>query len=532
MSYRKGRSGIRTRAAVATAAALLALDCSFRVAVATAREAGEPTTRQEADEQLIVGQPVVAIVSLRNQTITAYDADGRSLRAPVSSGKPGYETPAGIYSILQKEAEHTSNLYDDASMPFMQRITWSGIALHAGALPGHPASHGCVRMPLGFSEQLFGLTKLGMKVVISRHDIVPMPIAHPALFQPSAQPDQAGIGAGAADPSAPSGTTSTQSPALRRIEALKAAADAARTEIEAATRTADARRLAARQSTGDALRSKWSVERAAGAKTAAEARLQAALRLLDVRPPPQTMRMAENAVERARAQISEAQSLIEGGPEVGQRKAEAAALATQEAQAADDARVAAIVAARGTFRRLKPISVFISRREQRLYVRQAFAPVMDVPVLVREPDKPIGTHLYLAVGYIDTATPVRWTVMSFAQSREGASDRTRRKQSAVSASSEPANAALDRIDIPKEARDLISDVVAPGSSLIISDEEMSKETMTGTDFVVLMSGEPQGGIKIRRRNNEVSDGYSREYSRALYRSSRRRNYGENSFPWW
>ena len=94
------------------------------------------------------GAPLMAIVSLSNQRVTIYDADGWILRAPVSSGQSGYETPAGIYSVIQKEEEHHSNLYDDASMPFMQRITWSGIALHAGQLPGYPASHGCVRMPL------------------------------------------------------------------------------------------------------------------------------------------------------------------------------------------------------------------------------------------------------------------------------------------------------------------------------------------------------------------------------------------------
>ena len=112
------------------------------------------------------GVPLMAIVSLGEQRVTIYDAEGRILRAPVSTGQTGYETPAGIYSVIQKEAEHYSNLYDDASMPFMQRITWSGIALHAGALPGHPASHGCIRMPHGFAERLFELTAMGMRVIV------------------------------------------------------------------------------------------------------------------------------------------------------------------------------------------------------------------------------------------------------------------------------------------------------------------------------------------------------------------------------
>ena len=89
---------------------------------------------------------------MRSQRITVYDADGWIVRAPVSSGQKGRETPAGIFSVIQKNAEHYSNLYDDAYMPHMQRITWSGIALHGGVLPGYPASHGCVRMPFDFAE--------------------------------------------------------------------------------------------------------------------------------------------------------------------------------------------------------------------------------------------------------------------------------------------------------------------------------------------------------------------------------------------
>ena len=121
------------------------------------------------------GPPVLAVVAIKEQWITVYDADGPILRAPISSGQTGLETPVGVFSILQKEAEHYSNRYDDASMPFMERITWSGIALHAGALPGHPASHGCIRLPYGFAERLFGLTKLGMRVVSARDDVAPVP---------------------------------------------------------------------------------------------------------------------------------------------------------------------------------------------------------------------------------------------------------------------------------------------------------------------------------------------------------------------
>ena len=126
----------------------------------------------------------MAIVSLQNQRITVYDANGWILRAPVSSGQRGRETPAGIFSVIQKDADHHSNLYDDAFMPHMQRLTWSGIALHGGPLPGYPASHGCVRMPFDFAERLFDLTQMGLRVIVAPTDVAPVEIAHPVLFQP------------------------------------------------------------------------------------------------------------------------------------------------------------------------------------------------------------------------------------------------------------------------------------------------------------------------------------------------------------
>src|SRR6266700_6244616 len=129
------------------------------------------------------GEPIIAIVSLRSQRITVYDADGWTLRAPVSSGQKGRETPAGIFSVIQKDAEHYSNLYDDGYMPHMQRITWSGIALHGGGLPGYPASHGCVRLPFDLAANLFDVTRLGMRVIVAPDDVAPIEIVHPALFR-------------------------------------------------------------------------------------------------------------------------------------------------------------------------------------------------------------------------------------------------------------------------------------------------------------------------------------------------------------
>src|SRR5689334_25120152 len=106
------------------------------------------------------------------------------LRSPVSTGQRGRETPAGIFSVIQKQRDHYSNLYDDAYMPHMQRLTWSGIALHGGVVPGHPASHGCIRLPFAFAEQLFDRTRTGLRVIVAPTDAAPVEVTHPLLFQP------------------------------------------------------------------------------------------------------------------------------------------------------------------------------------------------------------------------------------------------------------------------------------------------------------------------------------------------------------
>jgi lipoprotein-anchoring transpeptidase ErfK/SrfK len=152
------RKQTRLRPAYLAIASLAALIVAGDLVGATD---GRSERSVESVESRSAGDPIMAIVSLRNQRITVYDAKGWILRAPVSSGSKGRETPAGIFSVIQKAEDHYSNLYDDAYMPHMQRITWSGIALHGGVLPGYPASHGCVRMPFDFAARLFDATAMG-----------------------------------------------------------------------------------------------------------------------------------------------------------------------------------------------------------------------------------------------------------------------------------------------------------------------------------------------------------------------------------
>ena len=129
--------------------------------------------------------PVVIIVSLPEQRAFVYRNGIRIGLSKVSTGKPGYETPTGVFEILEKRREHYSNIYDNAPMPYMQRLTWGGIALHAGNVPDRPASHGCIRLPYAFSQALFSVTARGMTVIVTDKMVEPS-IASPGLFAPSA----------------------------------------------------------------------------------------------------------------------------------------------------------------------------------------------------------------------------------------------------------------------------------------------------------------------------------------------------------
>lgn len=134
--------------------------------------------------ELAPAGPVVIVISLPEQLAYVYRNGVRIGVSTVSTGKPGYETPTGVFTILEKQREHYSNLYDNAPMPFMQRLTWGGVALHAGRLPGYPASHGCVRLPYAFSEKLFGLTGRGMTVVIASETSHAPEVSSPGWFAP------------------------------------------------------------------------------------------------------------------------------------------------------------------------------------------------------------------------------------------------------------------------------------------------------------------------------------------------------------
>jgi hypothetical protein len=143
------------------------------------------------DDRVAPAGPVTLLVDLSTQRAYAYRNGVRIGVSTISSGKKSTPTPTGVFEILQKKKDHKSNLYNSAPMPNMQRLTWDGIALHAGKLPGHPASHGCIRLPLAFSEKLFGVTEVGMTVVVANQKAVPLSVDDHAFLAPITAKGQA-----------------------------------------------------------------------------------------------------------------------------------------------------------------------------------------------------------------------------------------------------------------------------------------------------------------------------------------------------
>ncbi len=521
------------------------------------------------------GEPIMAIVSLKSQQVTFYDADGWFLRAPVSTGTKGRETPAGVFAVVEKDKDHHSTMYDDAWMPNMLRITWNGIALHGGPLPGYAASHGCIRMPYGFAEEVFDKPRIGMRVIISPNDAVPVEFSHPALFEPDpaalaaapARAETLALAAEAAveaaraakEAAATAAHEAKSSAALVRkltsakaradaqlasadkalaradkareqaadrqqkaaaaaadlaaqletaeadakakadaLEAANAAADAAAVGVDvanadAAAATADAANAAdaANEAAAAAAREAKSaaalVRKLTSAKTRADARLASADKALTAADKARAR--AVDLQQKAAAKATDLATQLETAKADAKAKADAATAAADAAKAAETAKADAASAASEAKLLLEPVSIYISRATQTLYVRrnthapardgggEVFDTSIEVPVTIRDPEKPIGTHIFTAVADADGG--LRWTAVTI-DDGDDATD------------------ALDRITIPQDVLDRIAPTALPRSSIIISDEPLSKETNYRTEFVAVLSDYPQGGFITRK----------------------------------
>ena len=284
----------------------------------TRSQPAKPESAKNAQSNDAPKGPLQIIVSIADQRVSLYDNGALVARSSVSTGTQHHPTPLGVFSVIEKQRWHRSNLYSAAPMPYMQRITWSGVALHAGVVPGHPASHGCIRLRNGFAVQLWGLTKRGTRVIVTRDDVEPVAINNPHLFKPKAASGAPELQAATVGDESAQAAAATQAPLMSHAETQEG------TDLQA--------------------------------RSSAPAKLAA--------PKP------------------------------------------------------------------IPISIFVSRKLSKLFVRQGFKPLFDAPVSIQNPEEPLGTHVFTAMEFENEGTAVRWTAVSMPEESprlSGASARARAK---------------------------------------------------------------------------------------------------------
>jgi len=392
--------------------------------------------------------PLQIVVSIANQHVTLYSNGTQVAQGPVSTGVPGRPTPTGVFSIIQKDRFHHSNLYSNAPMPFMERITWSGVALHEGPLPGYPASHGCIRMTHDFAARLWQVARIGARVIVARTEVVPVDIAHPHLFAPKPKPSEPPVAG--ADPD-------------KHVELV-----APVHLVQAAT-----------------VRSDTDAERAAPDAAATVTAADALRGSTDLKGPNETTATVPAPML---AQAGEPAAI--GTPPVVETKPVLPDPSKPAPDAVDPAKRAPIVDQQ--VRRTGTVAVFISRKEKKLFVRQGFAPLFDVPVEIDHPEQPLGTHVFTALGFTDNGARMRWNVMSMPAepphlpiaAKIGPKAHPDARTGEAYLPQTPAQA-LDRVQIPQAAVDRIDEILSLGASLVISDQGLGEETGLGTDFIIL-----------------------------------------------
>lgn len=372
------------------------------------------------------------VVSRDQQSLVVYDGDTVVATSKVSTGKAGHATPTGIFSILEKRRRHESNIYSNAPMPFMQRLTWSGIALHgSNHVPDYPASHGCVRLPGKFAASLFKMTGYGMHVVISDRQIAPVEVASEMLFQPSE--------------SRPKGPALSDVPLRPAIgEFNQSAVEVAMTDKRPSPVASDEEKvpiriLITRRGTQESVRD-----------------LQTLLNTLGY-----DAGLPDGFSGPATAAAIEAFQRAEGLPVEGKITPEL---------------IEAVFRKAGHSAPLNGV----------LRVRRQFQPVFEAEVAIAEPEMALGTHL-LQFQDLDTNTGQgKW----FGMSLENRLPKTTKKRLGITAEGEPdrpgaLERTLSRITVPKDARERLAGLLANGSSLSITDTESGLETGEGTDFITV-----------------------------------------------
>ncbi len=380
------------------------------------------------------------VVSKDRQSLAVYDGDKVIATSKVSTGKRGHTTPSGIFSILEKKVYHESNLYSASPMPFMQRLTWSGIALHeSNSVPNYPASHGCVRMPKTFAKMLYQMTERGVHVVIADQPLVPQPFENAMLFQPLAAPPALFSGielrpmTASFLPQAQSLQVATNDVTSIRIpkaqETLAAPADPAPLNI-----------LITRRGLRENVRDLQGILNGMGFITGTP----------DGMLGPATVQAIEDF--KKTHDIKTTDSLV------------------------SPALMKAAYAAAG---KGEPPNGAIM-------VRQNFRPLFEGPALIAEPEEALGVHFFTANAIDRISGKADWFGMTL---EEDLSKQTKRRYGITSEkqsqSFDAAGQALNRITIPDDIRHRIEDLLTAGSSLTVSDTGVGPETGNETDFITI-----------------------------------------------
>ena len=380
-------------------------------------------TVRSNEEEVQTDAPMLVTVSIDKQNLRFYRGTQKLETSKVSSGKPGHDTPMGVFSILEKRKRHRSNIYSGAPMPYMQRLTWSGIALHeSNSVPSWPASHGCVRLPAAFAKKLYNLTERGAHVLIAREELQPAPIRHQALFQPVA------IGA----------------------------------------------RMASLRETIDGIANGGLLDGLPVMEFGdEEADLDAPIRIYITRNTRREVtRDLQRMLNKLGYEAGEADGLYGGGTAEAVIRFQKAKGLAPTGMLSDEL-MDAVYTASGEKRPLPGM----------LYVRRGHQPVFSAPIGIRKPQEPLGTHLFLASG--DSAK-LDWLSVSIASrvpqsvirdhklTVEGSGDLVRTNPLEM----------LDRLIIDTRTRERIAAMIGHGASFAVSDNGLGTETGLGTDFIV------------------------------------------------
>jgi lipoprotein-anchoring transpeptidase ErfK/SrfK len=457
--------------------------------------------------------PLIIAVSIDQQSVRVYDGKGLFAESPVSTGMKGHSTPMGVFSIIQKNKKHRSNIYSGAPMPYMQRITWSGVAMHAGVLPGYPASHGCIRMPTAFAIKMWNWTRMGARVIIAPGEITPANVSHPLLVAQKIVPQPLLADDPKTDAPAVKSDKGADAGSARR-SANPSLANA-HASLDLRSTVGHAASLREQVHTADAGRAMSASNAAATMSDAGPATrsVQAGGKPAEAKddPPPEA-KSGEVTTETPASEMAKPQPAGIDAPQVeptsaAETKAEdkpVEAVAAAPDAKKDTARLPgaekAVAARPEPPRRPGQIAVFVSRKDSKLYVRENFKPQFDVPVTIAPGERPLGTHVFTAEADRNDPNLLRWSVVSLPVTARNAasidaSDRSARGRKPVGgapAEAKPVPApntpaeALDRISIAPEAMARIAEALTTGGSIVVSDLGISQggETGEGTDFIV------------------------------------------------